>query len=160
MYLVRKHLADPSARTPATRPAADLPTSPPADPLTSPTADPPTIPLANTADPPARSLIRPDRPLAPSAHPPHPFTSPPKRLPCMAYISHVVTGVWCGEVGICDARVCVLFVSSRSGIVFNPIVSVITEQNQSAKDIDPYFQSQLYVEVPASRKDGAHFIVF
>ena len=23
----------------------------------------------------------------------------------MAYIAHVVTGVWCGEVGICDARV-------------------------------------------------------
>ena len=23
----------------------------------------------------------------------------------MAYIAHVVTGVWCGEVDICDARV-------------------------------------------------------
>ena len=31
--------------------------------------------------------------------------------------------------------VCVLFVSSRSDIVFNPIVSVITDQSQSAKDI-------------------------
>ena len=53
--------------------------------------------------------------------------------------------------------VCVLFVSSRSGIVSNPIVSVITDQSQSAKEIDPYFKSQLYVEDPASRKDGAHF---
>ena len=26
-------------------------------------------------------------------------------MPYMAYIAHVVTGVWCGEVGICDARV-------------------------------------------------------
>ena len=24
----------------------------------------------------------------------------------VAYIAHVVTGVWCVEVGICDARVC------------------------------------------------------
>ena len=53
--------------------------------------------------------------------------------------------------------VCVLFVSSKSGIVFNPIVSVITDQSQSAKDIDQYFKSQLYVEDPTSRKDGAHF---
>ena len=27
-------------------------------------------------------------------------------VPYMGYIAHVVTGVWCGEVGICDARVC------------------------------------------------------
>ena len=26
-------------------------------------------------------------------------------MPYTAYIAHVVTGVWCGEVGICDARV-------------------------------------------------------
>ena len=61
----------------------------------------------------------------------------------MAYIAHVITGVWWSEVGICDARVCVLFVSSRSGIVFNPSASAITIHSQSAKDIDPYFKSQL-----------------
>ena len=55
--------------------------------------------------------------------------------------------------------VCVLFVSSRSGIVFNSIVSVITDKSRSVKDIDQYFKSQLYVEDPASRKDGAHFTV-
>ena len=66
----------------------------------------------------------------------------------MAYIVHVVTGVWCGEVGICDARVCVLFVSSRLGIVFNPNAGAITDHSQSAKDIDPCFKSQLYVEDP------------
>ena len=71
----------------------------------------------------------------------------------MAYIAHVVTGVWCGEVGICD--VCVLFVSSRSGIVFNP--SAITDHSKSAMGIDPYFKSQLYVETPAT-KAGTHFI--
>ena len=75
----------------------------------------------------------------------------------MAYTSHVVTRVWYGEVGICGARVCVLFVSSRSGIVFNPIVSVITDHSQSANDIDPYFKSQLYAEDPGRRKDGTHF---
>ena len=42
--------------------------------------------------------------------------------------------------------VCVLFVSSRSGIVFNPSAGAITNHSQSAKDIDPYFKSQLYAE--------------
>ena len=69
----------------------------------------------------------------------------------MACIAHVVTGVWCGEVDICDA-VCVLFVSSRSGIVFNPSAGAITDHCHSAKDIDPYFKSQLYVEDPGHRK--------
>ena len=48
--------------------------------------------------------------------------------------------------------VCVLFVSSRSGIVFNPSAGAITDHSQSAKDIDPYFKSQLYVEDPGHRK--------
>ena len=48
--------------------------------------------------------------------------------------------------------VCVLFVSSRSGIVFNPIVSVITDKSRSAKDIDQYFKFQLHVDDPASQK--------
>ena len=48
--------------------------------------------------------------------------------------------------------VCVLFVSSWSGIVFNPSTSAITDHSQSAKDIDPHFKSQLYVEDPGHRK--------
>ena len=48
--------------------------------------------------------------------------------------------------------VCVLFVSSRSDIVFNPIDSAITDHSQSAKEIDPYFKSQLYVEDLGLRK--------
>ena len=48
--------------------------------------------------------------------------------------------------------VSVLFVSSRSGIVFNPSTGAITDDSQSAKDIDPYFKSQLYVEDPGLRK--------
>ena len=44
--------------------------------------------------------------------------------------------------------VCVLFVSSRSGIVFNSSAGAITDHSQLAKDIDPYFKSQLYVENP------------
>ena len=68
----------------------------------------------------------------------------------MACIAHVVTGVWCSNVGVCDARVCTAFVSSRSGIVFNPSAGSITDHSQSAKDIDPYFKSQLYVEDPGT----------
>ena len=48
--------------------------------------------------------------------------------------------------------VCVLVVSCKSGIVFNPSASAITDHSQSAKDIDPYFKSQLYVEDPDNRK--------
>ena len=68
----------------------------------------------------------------------------------MAYIAHVVTGVWCSDVGICDARVCIVFVSSRLGIVFNPSAGSITDHSHSAKDIDPYFKSQLYMDDPGS----------
>ena len=48
--------------------------------------------------------------------------------------------------------VCVLFVSSRSGIVFNSSAGAITNHSQSVKDIHPYFQFQLYVENPSHRK--------
>ena len=47
--------------------------------------------------------------------------------------------------------VCVLFASSRSGIAFNSSADAITDYSQSAKDIDPYFKSQLYVEDPEHR---------
>ena len=47
---------------------------------------------------------------------------------------------------------CVLFVSSKSGIVFNPSVGAITDNSQSAKVIDPYFKSQLYVKDLGHRK--------
>ena len=33
-----------------------------------------------------------------------------RSMPYMAYIAHVVTGVWCGEVNICDAHVCTVCV--------------------------------------------------
>ena len=48
--------------------------------------------------------------------------------------------------------VCVLFVSSRSGIVFNPNAGAITDHSQSAKDIDLHFKSLFYVEDPGHRK--------
>ena len=47
--------------------------------------------------------------------------------------------------------VCGLFGSSRSEIVFNPSAGAITDHSQSAKDIDPYFKSQLYVDDPGHR---------
>ena len=48
--------------------------------------------------------------------------------------------------------VCMLFVSCRSGIVFNSSAGEITDHSQSAKGIDPYFKSKLYVEDPGHRK--------
>ena len=42
--------------------------------------------------------------------------------------------------------VCVLFMSSRSGIVFNPSAGANTDGRQLANDIDPYLKSQLYVQ--------------
>ena len=61
----------------------------------------------------------------------------------MAYIAHVVPGAWCDEMSVC---LCVLFVSSRPVIIFNTSAGAITDDSQSAKDTDPYFMSQLYVE--------------
>ena len=85
----------------------------------------------------------------------HKICAASRSLPYMAYIAHVVTGVWCSEVDICDS-VCALFVSSRSGIVFNPSAGAITDHSQSAKDIDSYFKSQL-CEGPRPPKAGTHF---
>ena len=48
--------------------------------------------------------------------------------------------------------VSVLFVSSRSGAVFKPSAGAITDHIQLAKDIDPYFKSQLYVDDSGHRK--------
>ena len=66
-----------------------------------------------------------------------------RSVPYMAYIAHVVTGVWAYAI-----PVCVLFVSSKSDIVFNPSLGAVTDHNQSVKDIDSYFKSQLYVVDP------------
>ena len=48
--------------------------------------------------------------------------------------------------------VCVLFVSSRSGIIFNLSAGAITDHSQSAKATYPYFKSQLYAGDPSHRK--------
>ena len=48
--------------------------------------------------------------------------------------------------------VCVLLVSSRSSIVFYQSAVAITGHSQSAKGIDPYFKSQLYLEDLGQRK--------
>ena len=48
---------------------------------------------------------------------------------------------------------CVVFVSSTFGIVFNPCID-----RQSAKDIGPYFKFQLHVEDPGHRKPALIFI--
>ena len=48
-------------------------------------------------------------------------------------------------------HVCVLSVSSRSGIVFNPSAGAITDHSQSTKDINPYFKFQLDVKDPFHR---------
>ena len=47
---------------------------------------------------------------------------------------------------------CVLFVSSRLGIVFNLSTGEITDHSQSANNIDPYFKSQALYVGPGHRK--------
>ena len=49
----------------------------------------------------------------------------------MAYIAHVVTGVWCSDVGICDARVCtVLCLAGRISFSTRVPVQSPTTANQ------------------------------
>ena len=67
----------------------------------------------------------------------------------MAYIAHVVTGAVRWEYAI---LVCVLFVSSRLVIVFNPSTGTITDNNQLTNGIGSYFKSQLYVADSCHRK--------
>ena len=52
--------------------------------------------------------------------------------------------------------VCVLFVSNRPAIVFNPSAGAITDHSQSAKIIDPYFKSKL-CEGRRPPTAGTHF---
>ena len=40
---------------------------------------------------------------------------------------------------------CVMFASNRSDVVLNTSAGEVTDNSQSAKDIDPYFMSQLCV---------------
>ena len=63
--------------------------------------------------------------------------------------SHRSVVQWCGHMR-CPCVYC--FVSSMSGIAFNPSADAIIDHIQSAKDIDPYFKSQLYVKDPGHRK--------
>ena len=54
-----------------------------------------------------------------------------RSVPYMAYIAHVVTGVWCGEVGICHARVCtVLCLAGRVSFSTRAPVQSLTTSNQ------------------------------
>ena len=55
-------------------------------------------------------------------------------------------------VRACVKPVGALFVSSTSGIVFNPSAGAITDDSQSVMDIDPYFKSQFYVAKLGHRK--------
>ena len=47
---------------------------------------------------------------------------------------------------------CVMLLSSRLDIVFNLSAGAITDRRQPAKDVDPHFKSQLYVEHPGHRQ--------
>ena len=45
-----------------------------------------------------------------------------------------------------------LCLAGRVSFFFNPSAGAITDHSQSAKEIDPYFKSLLYVEDPGYRK--------
>ena len=53
--------------------------------------------------------------------------------------------------------VCVLFVSSTLDIGFNSSANAITINNQSANDIDQYFNTEVNVEHSLPPKVGTHF---
>ena len=53
--------------------------------------------------------------------------------------------------------VCVMLVSSRSDVVFNPSAGAVTDHSQLAKNIDPNFKFQLYVEDPATEKQYSFY---
>ena len=53
--------------------------------------------------------------------------------------------------------VCALFVTSRSGIVFNQSASAITDHNQSAKDIDRIFSPSSMRRTPAAESRYAFY---
>ena len=67
----------------------------------------------------------------------------------MAYIAHVVTGVWYGEVGIA-MPVCVLFVFNRSDVIFNPSFDATTDHSQSVKNLDPYLSPSSVWMIPVT----------
>ena len=82
-------------------------------------------------------------------------------VPYMAYILHSSCSPHATAQQKCGAwtyamPVCVVFMSSRSGIVFNPSASAVSDHSQSAKDIDPYFKSQL-CGGPSPPKAGTNF---
>ena len=77
----------------------------------------------------------------------------------MAFIAHVETGVSCDEVA-CAMTVCVLFVCSRSGIVFNPSAGAFADHSQSANDINPYFKSLLYLKDPHRSVSQIIIVIF
>ena len=151
--------AHPPARPPPARPSIISSAHPP--PATRPAVHP-SRPFAAMPTPIQPSDLTKSIPVNP-LYPGHAISLPrtPERPPARErQADHLpptqLTNIYppCGDVGICDTRVCVcvLFVSSRSGIVFKPIVSVITDKSRSVKDIDQYSTFQLYVADPASRK--------
>ena len=73
-----------------------------------------------------------------------------RSMPYMAYIVNVVTEMW--WLGGHTSCLCGLFVTSTSGIIFNPSAGAIINHIQLAKDIDPYFKTKIYVEYPGHRK--------
>ena len=57
--------------------------------------------------------------------------------------------MWCGRWDYV-IPICLLFVSSTSGIVFNPSAGAITADSQSSKDTDPYLSSSSTCRTPAT----------
>ena len=60
-------------------------------------------------------------------------------------LTHVLTfALVCACVWTYSKTDCIQFLSSASNIVFNASIGAATDYSQSAKDIDLYFNSQLY----------------
>ena len=58
-----------------------------------------------------------------------------------------------GKVRCAYAKcVCILFVSSTSDVAFNSSTAAITAHSQTAKGIETYVKSQLYLEDPGQNR--------
>ena len=77
-----------------------------------------------------------------------------RSVPYMAYIAHVVTGVWCNEVDICAA--CVYCLCLGGLVLFQPEHRCNQWPQPISEGQRPTFKSQLS-ERPRPPKAGTHF---
>ena len=74
----------------------------------------------------------------------------------MAYIVNVVTGMWCDEVGICDAHMCTVCLY-HFGYRFQPECRWNLWPQPISEEHRPVYKIPAYVEDPRQPKAGTYF---